>query len=63
VQKMSDLLTVKEAGELLGMHKLTIYKHIKDGTIKASRLGKNIRISKTELLKTMNKTGVANEAD
>jgi predicted adenylyl cyclase CyaB len=49
---MSDnLLTVKEAASLLKVHWQTIRNYIKEGKIKAHKVGRNIRIRESELNK------------
>lgn len=47
-----DILTIKEAASLLRVHKITIYRHIQAGKILVIRIGRALRISKTELLKS-----------
>lgn len=50
---MSEFLTVVEVAKYLGMHKLSVYRAIKNGTIPYKRIGKNIRVSKAELDEAM----------
>lgn len=51
---MSDtLLTIKEAAKYLNLHWQTIRKYIKEGKIEASKIGRNIRIKKSELNKLL----------
>lgn len=48
----SNFLTIKEAARLLRVNKITLYRHIKNGTIAVIKIGKAIRINKAELLKS-----------
>ncbi|OGD61574.1 hypothetical protein A3A71_04200 [Candidatus Berkelbacteria bacterium RIFCSPLOWO2_01_FULL_50_28] len=45
-----QLMTTTEAAKLLRVSNLTIYRWIKAGKLPASKLGRNIRIKKTDLL-------------
>ncbi|MDY5498163.1 MAG: helix-turn-helix transcriptional regulator [Anaerobutyricum sp.] len=46
---MENLLTVKETAEILKVKKNTVYEMIKRGDVKASKLGKQLRIRKEDL--------------
>ena len=43
------LLTAKEAAEILKVRKNTVYDMIKRGDLKASKLGKQLRIRKADI--------------
>lgn len=44
------LLTAKEAAEILKVRKNTVYDMIKRGDLKASKLGKQLRIRQEDLI-------------
>lgn len=44
-----DFLTVEETAKILKVTKMTIYRHIKDGSLLAYKIGKNFRIEKDNL--------------
>ncbi len=46
---MEDLLTVKQVSILLKVHQLTVRRYIKEGKLKAVKVGGNVRISQSEL--------------
>ena len=46
---MSDLYTVERAATLLGLHIKTVRGYVRDGKLKATRLGKSYRISRADL--------------
>ena len=48
---VADLLTVREAAEVLKVSVMTVYRAIYDGNLPAQRLGRggNYRISRTDL--------------
>jgi len=46
---MMTVFTPKEVATILRLERLTIYRMIKDGRIKARKLGKGWRIDKTEI--------------
>jgi len=46
-----EFYTVKETAKILGMHYNTIYAFVKDGTIKAKKIGKKWVIPKGEIFK------------
>lgn len=46
---MEEFYTAEEVAQLLKVHYLTIYRHIKAGKIKAHKIGNIYRISKTAL--------------
>lgn len=45
----ADYYTVKEAVEILGLHRRTIEARLRDGTIKGKLIGRTWRIYKDEL--------------
>jgi putative molybdopterin biosynthesis protein len=47
----SNFYTVEEVSKKLKITKLSIYRYIKSGKLKAYRIGKNIRISEENLNK------------
>ena len=46
---MSDLYTVERAATLLGLHIKTVRGYVRDGKLKATRLGKSYRIARADL--------------
>lgn len=47
---MSDrLVTVEEAAERLNLHPKTVLRYIRDGRLKAARIGKSYRIARADL--------------
>src|SRR5688572_25887975 len=46
---MSDLYTVERVATLLGLHIKTVRGYVRDGKLKATKLGKSYRISRTDL--------------
>ena len=46
---MDDLLTVNQVAMLLKIHPLTIRRYIKEGKIKAIKVGDNVRITQVDL--------------
>ena len=47
---MNDkLLTLKEASEILNVHWQTVRSYIKEGKLKSSKIGKNIRIKQSDI--------------
>ena len=48
-----EFVTVNQTAELLGVSRLTIRRRISDGTINAYRVGRFIRIPRTELDKLL----------
>lgn len=56
-QKRHEIMTVEkpfysiyEAADVLGVHERTIRYHIKDGSLRAGKAGKQWRIAKADLL-------------
>lgn len=49
---MEELLTPKEAAKFLKIHKVTLYRLVKEGKIPAIKIGKQLRFNKENLLKT-----------
>jgi len=48
---MEELLTPKEAAKFLKIHKVTLYRLVKEGKIPAIKIGKQLRFSKEKLLR------------
>lgn len=46
---MSDLYTVERVATLLGLHIKTVRGYVRDGKLKATRLGKSYRIARADL--------------
>jgi len=46
---MNELLTVRETMKLLGLSRISVYRHIKAGRILAYKLGHTLRISPEDL--------------
>lgn len=46
---MDNLLSVRQVAYILKVHHLTIRRYIKEGRLKAVRLGGNVRIKESEL--------------
>jgi len=51
---MSKLFTVREVAELLKVNIMTIYRWIKEGKIKQTKIGRSVRIDESELNKFIN---------
>lgn len=49
IEHMSDLYTVERAATLLGLHVKTVRGYVRDGKLKATRVGKSYRIARTDL--------------
>lgn len=50
-----ELLTVDEIGEFLGLKRQTVYNLIKQGKLKAIKLGyKTVRVQKSDLIEYIN---------
>lgn len=47
-------LTVYEAGEVLRVGRSTAYELVRSGRLKSIRVGKQIRVPKTEIIKILN---------
>jgi len=45
----ADLMTPSQVAEYLQLHKLTIYKYIREGRLPAARLGRSLRILKADV--------------
>lgn len=52
---MNNLLSVRQVAFILKVHPLSVRRYIKDGKLKAVRVGGNIRIEESEL-QNFNKT-------
>ena len=46
---MTELLTVEEAAKICNLHPLTIRRHIKQGKLKAIKVGGRIRVKREDL--------------
>jgi excisionase family DNA binding protein len=46
---MNDLYTVERVATLLGLHIKTVRGYVRDGKLKATRLGKSYRIARSDL--------------
>lgn len=46
---MLELLTVSEAARILDLHEITIRRHIKQGRLKAVKVGRRVRIRRRDL--------------
>ena len=46
---MFELLTVNEAAEMLNLHEITIRRHIKQGRLRAVKVGRQVRIRREDL--------------
>ena len=46
---MEKLYTVKEVTEIMNVHRYTIYRHIDEGLLKATKVGKSYRIKESDL--------------
>jgi len=46
---MPELLTVNEAAKILNLHEITIRRHIKQGRLRAVKVGRQVRIRREDL--------------
>jgi len=46
---MVEFLNIGEVAKLLGLHEITIRRHIKRGDLKAVRVGRGVRVRKEDL--------------
>lgn len=46
---MSEILTVSEAAKMLNLHEITIGRHIKQGRLRAVKVGRQVRIWREDL--------------
>jgi len=46
---MPELLTVNEAAKMLNLHEITIRRHIKQGRLRAIKVGRQVRIRREDL--------------
>jgi len=45
----TPLITVEQAAQQLGLHPKTVLRHIREGRLRATRIGKSYRITSTDL--------------
>jgi len=50
-----ETLTIKEVARFLRVHQNTVYALIKGGSLEASRVGRQYRIKKTDLMNYLNR--------
>ena len=50
-----ETLTIKEVVRFLKVHQNTVYALIKEGSLEASRVGRQYRIKKTDLMNYLNR--------
>jgi excisionase family DNA binding protein len=50
---MSQLLTINEVAKMLNLHEITIRRHIKQGRLKAVKVGRRVRIRREDLEELM----------
>jgi excisionase family DNA binding protein len=46
---MPEFLSVEEIARMLGLHEMTVRRHINQGRLKAIRVGRKVRIRKEDL--------------
>ena len=46
---MPELLTINEVAKMLNLHEITVRRHIKQGKLKAVKVGRQIRIKREDL--------------
>lgn len=46
---MSELYSVEQVADLLGLHVKTVRGYVRDGRLKASRIGKSYRVARADL--------------
>lgn len=46
---MSELYSINQVADLLGLHVRTVRKHVRDGRLAATRIGRQYRISRQDL--------------
>lgn len=49
-----DVLNVQQVSELLGVSTKTVYKQIKDGSLKSIKVGREFRIPKVSIMSYIN---------
>jgi excisionase family DNA binding protein len=49
--KKQDYLTIPQAAKLLGVSRIAVYKKVKNGQIKAQKIGRNYAIKRDLVLK------------
>ncbi|MBE7463307.1 MAG: helix-turn-helix domain-containing protein [Planctomycetes bacterium] len=52
-----EVLTIQQAAEYLQLHPQVVYRHVRAGTLPASRIGRTIRFKKSVLDEFLEKTG------
>lgn len=51
LDNLPEVVTVQELAEFVKISESTIWRHIKNGDLKALKIGKNVRIEKAEVIK------------
>jgi excisionase family DNA binding protein len=51
--KKENLLTVKQVAELFGVTRITLWRWDRDGTLKAHKIGRNIRYKESVINKAL----------
>jgi excisionase family DNA binding protein len=49
LDSLPEVLTVEQAADYLQLHKVTVYKYIREGLLPAARIGKVYRIMRPDL--------------
>lgn len=50
MEKIKEVMTPEQVAEYLQLHKDTVYRYIREGKLIASRLGRNYRITKANVV-------------
>ena len=56
LDNMPDIMTVNQLTEFLQISRMTIFRALKNGTLKGFKAGKSRRFEKQEVLKWINET-------
>jgi excisionase family DNA binding protein len=54
--KNGEYLSIPQLAEIMGLSRIAVYKKVKKGEIKATRIGRNYAISKDELAGILGET-------
>lgn len=57
------MLSIKQAADILSVHWKTVYNHIRNGTLKASQIGRQWRIKPEDLDRYINRKQGWNDRD